>query len=80
MLKPTKRKKIKVGCKRVQRVDHLKQPKKEDGVGAGGSCSRGFGLLSMGNINLGETEECISENLSSHNLYLTARTVALFYA
>ena len=78
MLKPTKRQKIKVGSKRVQRVDHLRQPKKEDG--GGGSCSRGFGLLSMGNINLGETEECISENLSSHNLYLTARTVALFYA
>ena len=50
------------------------------GWGGGGSCSRGFGLLSMGNINLGETEEGISENLSSHNLYLTARTVALFYA
>ena len=81
MLKPTKRKKINVGSKRVQRVDHLRQPKKEDGVGGGGgSCSRGFGLLSMGKINLGENEECISENLSSHNLYLTARTVALFYA
>ena len=80
MLKPTKRKKIKVGSKRVQRVDHLKQPKKKMGWGGGGSCSKGFGLLSMGIINLGETEECISENLSSHNLYLTACTAALLYA
>ena len=79
MLKPTKGKKIKVGSKRVQRVDHFEAAKKRR-WGGGGSCSRGFGLLSMGNINLGETEECISENLSSHNLYLTARTVALFYA
>lgn len=36
----------------------MKQPKKEDvgGVVVGG----GFGLLPMGNVNFGETKECIS--------------------
>ena len=46
MLKPTKRKKIKVGSKRVQRVDHLRQPKKEDGAGGGGVVVQG-GLASF---------------------------------
>ena len=53
MLKPTKRKKINVGSKRVQRVDHLKQPKKEDGGGVvvqGGLASFPWGILIWGKL------------------------------
>ena len=88
MWKPTKRKAVKVGSKTIQRLDHMKQPKKKmrcggGGGGGGGIIRGGLAYLPMGNVNFGETEECISEILFyswEWHLYLNVRTVALFYA
>ena len=44
----------------------MKQPKKKmrcGGGGRGGVIRGGFAYLPLGNVNFGETEECISEIL-----------------
>ena len=43
----------------------MKQPKKKMRCGGGGGwfIQGGLTYLPMGNVNFGETEECISENL-----------------
>ena len=67
MSKTTKRKTVKVGNKRVQRVDHMKQPNKEDGGGGRGVVVRGgWASFQQGILILWKLESEFQRTHSSH--------------